>query len=210
MFVLPPNPDVHVSDSETVWNGRFPLERIRFRNRRFDGEMSGPRTWELWRRGRAAAFLPYDPVSETVVLIEQFRLPALAAGMEPVLTELPAGLCDAGETAEVTIRREAVEEIGIAPGRMRHIGDFLLTPGGSDENCALFVGEIVAPAAGPDGIIGTNGLRGEEEDIRARLWPVARAIEAALDGNFPNSVATIALLWMAARRGQLRRDWGFA
>ena len=40
--------------------------------------------------------LPYDPVADTVVLIEQFRLPALAAGLDPVLVELPAGLCDDG------------------------------------------------------------------------------------------------------------------
>lgn len=210
MFVLPPNPDIEVSDSETVWDGRFPLERIGFRNRRFDGAMSGPRVWELWRRGRAAALLPYDPVAETVVLIEQFRLPALAAGLDPVMTELPAGLCDAGETPEATIRREAVEEIGIVPRRLHRIGNFLLTPGGSDENCVVYAGEIVAPAAGPDGLIGIGGLRSEEEDIRARLWPVARAIEAALDGGIANSVAAIALLWMATRRGWLRREWGFA
>ncbi len=36
----------------------------RFRNRRFDGAMSGDRTWELWRRGRAAAVLPYDPLRD--------------------------------------------------------------------------------------------------------------------------------------------------
>lgn len=210
MFVLPSSPDVQVSTSETVWQGRFPLERIQFRNRRFDGTMSGLRTWELWRRGRAAAFLPYDPVSDTIVLIEQFRLPALAAGLNPVMTELPAGLCDAGEAPEVAIRREAVEEIGIAPRRMHHIGDFLLTPGGSDENCALYVGEIVAPPAGPDGLIGIGGLHDEEEDIRATLWPLTRGIEAALDGRIANSVATIALLWMAAKRDWLRRDWGFA
>lgn len=210
MFVLPPCPDVVVSKSETVWSGRFPLERIHFRNRRFDGAMSGPRIWELWRRGRAAAYLPYDPVCGTVLLIEQFRLPALAAGLDPVLTELPAGLCDAGETPEATIRRESVEEIGIAPGRLHHVGDFLLTAGGSDENCALFIGEIAAPVAGADGIVGTGGLHAEEEDIRARLWRLDEATEAALDGRIANSVAAIALLWMAARGGWLRREWGFA
>ena len=210
MYVLPPYPDLIVSDSETVWSGRFPLERIGFRNRRFDGAMSGPRVWELWRRGRAAAFLPYDPLAGTVLLIEQFRLPALAAGIDPVLTELPAGLCDAGETPEVTIRREAIEEIGIAPGRLHHIGDFLLTPGGSDENCALYVGEITAPPADARGLVGLGGLHGEEEDIRARLWPLEAATEAALAGKFANSVAAIALLWMASRAVWLRREWGVA
>ena len=103
---LPAHPDVEVDSEQRVWNGRFPLDVIRFRHRRFDGAISGVKTWEVWRRGRAAALLPYDPVADAVVLIEQFRLPALAAGLDPVLVELPAGLCDDGETPEATARRE--------------------------------------------------------------------------------------------------------
>jgi len=49
---------------------------VKFRHRRFDGTMSGIRTWEVWRRGRASALLPYNPIADAVVLIEQFRFPA--------------------------------------------------------------------------------------------------------------------------------------
>ena len=79
---LPEHPDVLIEADDRVWDGRFPLDRIRFRHRRFDGAFSSPRIWEIWRRGRAAAMLPYDPVADAVVLIEQFRLPALAAGLD--------------------------------------------------------------------------------------------------------------------------------
>ena len=44
--------------------GRFALDVVRFRHRRFDGTMSGTRTWEVLRRGRAAALLPYDPEAD--------------------------------------------------------------------------------------------------------------------------------------------------
>ncbi len=91
---LPPHPDVTIESAQRVWNGRFPLDVVGFRQRQFDGSTSGLRTWELWRRGRAAALLPYDPTADAVVLIEQFRLPALAAGLDPVLVEIPAGLHD--------------------------------------------------------------------------------------------------------------------
>ncbi len=204
---LPAHPDVELGETERVWDGRFPLDRVRFRHRRFDGALSATRTWEVWRRGRAAALLPYDPAQDAVVLIEQFRLPALAAGLDPVLVEVPAGLCDAGETAEVTIRREAEEEIGLTPTRLVRITDVLLTPGGSDELCTLFAGEVAAPPAGPDGIVGHAGHPTEHEDIRVRVWPAARAIEAVLAGRVPNSVAAIALLWLHARREQLRAEW---
>src|ERR1700733_10407142 len=116
---LPAHPDVTVSSDQRVWNGRFPLDVVKFRHRRFDGTLSGEKTWEVWRRGRAAAVLPYDPVADAVVLIEQFRLPALAAGLGPVLVELPAGLCDDGESPEVTARREAGEEMGVEAGDLR-------------------------------------------------------------------------------------------
>ncbi len=207
---LPSHPDVEVIGEERVWNGRFPLDQIRFRHRRFDGAQSGIRTWELWRRGRAAAMLPYDPAKDVVVLIEQFRLPALAAGLDPIMTEVPAGLCDGGEPPEATIRREVLEEMGLRPGRLMKIGDVLLTPGGADELCALFVGEIVAPEADASGICGHAGLLGENEDIRLRLWPAQRAIDAALDGKIANSVAAFALLWFQARRERVRSAWGAA
>lgn len=204
---LPPHPDVTIESSQRAWDGRFPLDVVRFRHRRFDGATSGLRTWELWRRGRAAALLPYDPAADAVVLIEQFRLPALAAGVEPVLVELPAGLVDRPESAEATARREAQEETGLIVGQMESIGEVLLTPGGSDELCALFVGRVKVPATDAAGIAGMAGLAAENEDIRVRVWPAVEAIEAALAGRFSNVVTMVALLWFAARRDWLRQEW---
>src|SRR5918994_644998 len=77
---VPAHPGLTVLEDEVVWDGRFPLQRVRFRYTRFDGAPSSELTWELWRRGSGCAVLPYDPVRDSVALIEQFRLPALAAG----------------------------------------------------------------------------------------------------------------------------------
>jgi ADP-ribose pyrophosphatase len=198
------HPDVLIDGERRVWDGRFPLEEIRFRHRRFDGALSGERVWELWRRGRAAALLPYDPDTDALVLIEQFRLPALAAGIDPVLVELPAGLCDAGETPEQTVRRETEEETGLVPDLVEPISTFLLTPGGSDEYTSLFAGRVVAP---PPGTVLAGGLAAEHEDIRARVWPAEEAIAAVFANRFANSVTVIALLWFAARRDWLRARW---
>jgi ADP-ribose diphosphatase len=204
---LPAHPDLELVSEQRVWNGRFPLDVVRFRHRRFEGPMSAERTWEIWRRGRAAAVLPYDPVSDTVVLIEQFRLPALMARLDPVLVELPAGLCDGGENPEQTARRETLEEVGLTVGALRRIGGFLLTPGGADELCELFVGRVDTPGADSDGIVGHAGALNEHEDIRVRVWPADRAIAAALDGRLSNSVTVIGLLWLAAQRDVLRKEW---
>ncbi len=207
MSMLPSHPDVQIISNEVAWKGRFSVEVVKFRQRRFDGAMSGVRTWELLCRGRAAGVLPYDPVTDQVALIEQFRLPALAAGVEPVMVEIPAGLCDGEEDPAKTAIREAKEEMGLTVDLLEQIGDFVLTPGASDERCAMFAGRIHAPPAGPDGIIGHGGLDAEQEDIRVRLHPATAAIEAAVAGRYANSVTTIALLWLAARREWLRAHW---
>ncbi len=206
-LVIPPSDGCVIDSVETVWNGRFPLQRVVFRNRRFDGKMSGPRTWELWRRGNAAAVLPYDPVTDQVVVIEQFRLPALAAGQDPIMVELAAGLAETGESPETIAQREAQEEMGLAVDRLHRIGTFVLTPGGADEACTLFAARVAVPATGPDGLIGYGGLASEQEDIQVRALPASVAIEAAIEGRYPNSVTTIGLLWLAAKRDWLRREW---
>ncbi|MEJ0046288.1 MAG: NUDIX domain-containing protein [Rhodospirillales bacterium] len=207
---IPARDGVEIASNETVWSGRFPLQIVKFRHRRFDGAMSGLRTWELWRRGAAAAVLPYDPVTDHVVVIEQFRLPALAAGLDPMLVELPAGLADGTEQPEQVVRREALEEMGLAVQRLEFVGKFLLTPGGCDEHCSIFAGQVRLPSLPSDGLVGHGGLASEQEDIRVRAMPAGQAIEAAIAGAYPNSVTTIGLLWLAARRDWLRARWGDA
>jgi ADP-ribose pyrophosphatase len=196
--------DVEILDQSVPFSGRSTLRLVRFRHRRFDGAWSAPLTWELWQRGRAAAMLPYDPVSDCVVMIDQFRLPAHAAGVAGLMREIPAGLCEPGEDPEATMRREIVEEAGLTTRRMHRIGAFILSPGASDESIVIFAGEVTAP---PVGVGGVHGLAAENEDIRVSVVPAAQAIEQALAGALPNSVATIGLLWLAARRQFLRELW---
>ncbi len=204
---LPSRDGVIIEQQRTVWSGRFSVDEVAFRHRRFDGAMSGLRTWELFRRGRAAALLPYDPWTDQVVLIEQFRLPALAAGVDPVMVEIPAGLCDGGEAPETTARREAEEEMGLAADLVLPMLDVVLTAGGSDERCAIMAGRVRAPAVGADGIVGSAELAAEQEDIRVRVLSATEAIENAADGRYANSVTALALLWLGARRDRLRAEW---
>jgi ADP-ribose pyrophosphatase len=204
---IPAHPDVVIDSEQRVWSGRFPLDVVKFRHRRFDGVLSNTRTWELWRRGRASALLPYDPVADALVLIEQFRFPALAAGVDPTLVELPAGLCEDSEDPAETIRREMREEMNLNADRVELIGGFLLTAGGSDEFCHLYVGRVAAPPADARGIAGHGGEISESEDIRVRVWSADEAIKAAFAGHFTNSITVIGLFWLASQRNRLRQEW---
>ena len=199
--------DVVVEATQTVWKRRTQLDVVRFRQRKFNGLMSEPRTWEVWIRGHAVGVLPYDPVTDQLIMIEQFRYPAMLAGVDPVMLEVPGGFMDDGETEQQTAHRELQEEMGLAADRLHRIGRFVLSAGGSDESVTIFAGRMPAPIADADGIAGFAGLASESEDIRIRVLPAAQAIEHALAGTYANSITVMALLWFAARRDWLRQEW---
>lgn len=204
---LPAHPDARIESVETLHQGRSILQRVRFRHRVPGAGWSETLTWELLRRGRAVAVLPYDPDEDAVVLIEQFRLPALAAGVDPWMVEIPAGMLEPGEPEADAARREALEEALIDIGPMERIGSFVLTPGICDETLTVFAGHAVAPPADPQGDAGMGGLPEEHEHIRIRVLPAEEAIALVASGRVENATTAIALLWLAVHRARLRREW---
>lgn len=200
---LPADPRVSIHGVETLWRGHNTFQRVRFSFQGFRGETRGPAAWELLRRGRAVAVIPYDPVRDTVVLIEQFRLPALAAGLGPWLIEVAAGLADGAETDEEVAIRETREETGLAVTALARAGRFMLSPGIADETITVFAGRVDAPV----GESGLAGLADEHEDIRVFTVPADEAFAMASDGRIVNITTALALLWLAAHRDRLRREW---
>lgn len=199
---IPPHPGVVVEDDEVVWGGRFAMQRVRFRHARFNGTQSGPLTWELWRRGQGVLILPYDPRTDQVALIEQFRLPALAAGIPPVMLECPAGLLEEGEEAEASARRELQEETGLAARALDLIGRHMLMQGGCDELIHFYCADVDLSAAG-----GTHGLASEQEETRVVVMPAEAAFAAAADNTIRNAPAAMALFWLQVNHGRLMRLW---
>ena len=110
-------------------------------------------------------------------------------------------------SAEITAYREIQEEMHLATDRLEHVGRFLLTAGGSDELCTLFAGRVRVPAADADGIAGYarhGGGTGGHPRPGLAGRPRHRG---GIGRRGPNSVAAIALLWLAARRDWLRSQW---
>jgi ADP-ribose pyrophosphatase len=200
---IPPHPGLDVLEDEVVWAQRFALQRVRFRYSRFDGTPSGVLTWELWRRGRGVVILPYDPATDRIALIEQFRLPALAAGFAPVMTECPAGLLETGEDPEASGRRELAEETGLAAGAMAPIGRFMLMQGGCDEAIFFYCAQVDLAATRD----ATHGLLTEHEETRVLVVPAAEAFAMVADNRIENAPAAMALLWLQVNRARLRAAW---
>jgi len=201
---IPPYPGLTVLSDEVVWDGRFPLQRIRFRRTRFDGAEGGLLTWELWRRGGAVAILPWDPWTDRVALIEQFRLPALAGGLDPVMAECAAGLLEDGENPEEAARRELAEETALVADRMQPLGRYILSQGGCDEVITLFLARARLPEPGH---AGTHGLASEHEDIRVLVMDAEDAIAMLDDNRIANATGALCLAQFARRRAALLKDW---
>ena len=85
-------------------------------------------------RHRGSVVLIPQPSPDEVILIRQYRY---AIGRW--IWELPAGTLDPGERPLAAARRECAEEIGLAPGRVRKIGEFYPTPGFCDEVMLYYV-----------------------------------------------------------------------
>lgn len=194
--------DVEIIGRETVYRGYFRMDRLTLRHRLFEGGMSETYTRELFERGHAAALLPYDPVRDEVVLIEQFRVGALEAPGSPWLMEVVAGIIEDGEDADAVARRETVEEAGLEVADIELISEYLPSPGGCSESITLFVGRVNAASADR-----FAGLAHENEDIRVHRVATDEALALLAGGRINNAAAIIALQWLALNRGQIRRRW---
>ena len=198
-----PHPDVEILGAETGFARHLKVDVVRFRHRLFAGGWSGERVFDVVRRGAAAGILLYDPDRDSVVLIEQFRVPALYAGRSPWQLEAVAGLIDDGETPEEVARREAREEANLDPiGALLPIQTFLPASGSLDEAVWLFCGRVDASGAS-----GIYGLAEEQEDIRVVVKTIAE-IEAMLDaGQLDSAHTIISLYWLLRHRDRLRKEW---
>ena len=196
--------DVEVLERDQPYTGYLAVADLRVRHRRFDGGWSPPLARTVVAYGDAVTVLPYDPVRDRVLLIEQFRPTPVARGdRNPWCIEVVAGRVDRAEDAADTARREAAEEAGITLGRLAEIGGYYPTPGLDCEHITGFVGEAELAHEG-----GLHGLAGEHEDIRAFVLGFDSAMAAAAEGAVNTGPALISLLWLAANRDRLRADWG--
>ena len=197
--------DVELFGREVVYDGHFRLDRYRLRHRRFAGGMGPVLTREILERGQVAAVLPVDPVRDRVVLIEQFRPGAWAAGRAPWLLECVAGIIEPGETPEALARREALEEAGCVVTDLVPVASFLTSPGATTETVRLFCGRVDSAGVG-----GLPGLAGEGEDIRAGTMPVEDAVALLDEGRIVNAKTIIALQWLARHYPALKQRWSRA
>jgi len=193
--------DIEIISKETLFQGFFRMVKYRFKHKLFEGGWSEAIERELFERGHAAALLPYDPVTDQVVIIEQVRVGALEH-RQPWQLEIVAGIIDRDESAEAVVRREAVEEAGVEIGRIETVTSYYPSAGGCNERLDVYVGEVDSTQAQ-----GIHGLDYEGEDIKVHVMSREQAYQLVKNGTFENGASIIALQWLELNYEQLQAKW---
>ncbi len=193
---------VKVETTEHLLEGWIAVDRLHLRHTRFDGNWTRLLPRMLVRRGEAVVVLPYDPVRDAVVLIEQFRVGAVGGNRPPWLFEAVAGLRDKAGSPEETARRELVEEAGLVGEDLVLVWEGYTTPGFADEYLHGYVARVDSSAVG-----GHHGLDEEDEDIRPFVLPFEEALTWWREGRLRNLPLLATLLALAVERPRLRERW---
>ncbi|MDX1677396.1 NUDIX domain-containing protein [Arsukibacterium sp.] len=194
--------DVEIIDKSTVFQGFFRVERCQLRHKLYGGGWSSPMQREIFERGHAVAVLPYNPQTDELVLVEQFRAGAMIGNRSPWLLEAIAGMIDNNQSSEQTARREALEEAGLELDELWPMLSYFSSPGGCTERVQLYLGRLTRPV-----MAGIYGLTAEHEDIKVRLLTRTTALQLLAAGKIDNAATVIALQWLSLHLTEVRRAW---
>jgi len=192
---------VEIARQTSAYTGYFAVDEVSLKHVQFDGTMSPLLERSYFIAGDAALVLPYDPVRDRVLLVEQMRMGPLGRGdaeiwhLEPV-----AGRVDPGETPSQAALREAREEAGLDIRRLETVAMGYSSPGDSTGYYHIFVGL----ADLPDSAARIGGLETEAENIRSRLVSFDEFMAMAERQAIANTPLALLAYWLAYHRSRLR------
>ena len=178
------------------------MEKYSLQHEKFDGGWTETFHREIFERGSAVAVLPYDPIRDRVVLIEQFRAGGIGTLDTPWMKEIVAGIIEPGESEQEVATRETMEEAGCKILQLEKIAQYYVSPGGTTEQCAIYCGKVDS-----DGVGGIFGLDHEFEDILVEAVSLKQAEAWLKDGTINSATGIIGLQWLLLNRDRLRKDW---
>jgi len=146
-----------------------------------DGRMA---TREVIKHTGGACVLPVDD-ELNCYLVRQFR-----SGAERVLTEVPAGKIEPGESPAECVSREIREETGFTAGKIESLGYIYATPAYCSEKIHLYLAT---------GLSYVGGSPDSGEFLRVEKYPLTELIKMCDSGEIEDA-KTVACIYKASRR----------
>lgn len=154
---------------------------------------------EVEHHGDAAGVLAYDPERRTALLVRQLRAPMLLAGGLTDTLEVAAGMIDSDETPATSVRREAMEEMGLTIRDLEPVVTIMTMPGISTERIHLFLASYRAEDRQGEG----GGIAAEQEDVTVVEMPLAELAALADRGELADAKTMLLLQTLRLRRPEL-------
>jgi ADP-ribose pyrophosphatase len=177
-----------VLEKRRVFQGFQSIDEVKVEFLEADGTPSHTISRLVVDRGDAVGVLVYVRDAGDLVFVRQFRAPMVGHG-EPWLTEIVAGMIDAGESPEAAARREVEEEIGYRAVELQPLAEMYSSPGGMSEKLFLYFAGVSATEK-----VGDGGGVDEHEDVELVSMPVSDAYAALRRGDLRDAKTQIAML----------------
>lgn len=189
--------NVEIRKQTRLFDDFFKVDEVLVSHQRLDGTMSPEERRLIFERGDSVAALLYNPATNSVVMVNQFKVPSLMARrrdnpttMDGWVTEATAGMIDPNETAEEAIIRETLEETGYKIEKPILISKFFPSPGGTSERIFLYFAEVSEAQKVGNG----GGLDGE--DIRVLHMSANELFEQLERRQIEDPKLAIAAYWL--------------
>ncbi len=201
--------DIKIHRKRNMHEGFFQLNEYHISHKLFAGGESKVLIREVFERGDAVVLIPYDPIEDKVLLLEQFRPGAIREDESPWLLEFVAGMFSELEKPEEVAVREAKEEanLTIAINNLLPVMNYFSSPGGMSERIYLFVGRVDLTSNNTNNELVSYGLAEEGEDILTHLMSKDAAMDLLAEGKVSNAATIIGLQWLAMNYHKLQHLW---
>lgn len=181
-----------VKERKTIPFGLFDVDDVILQVVDENGRRHDQRRISL-ERGDTAAVLVHDEIRDEILLVRQFRYPALAnprEGSDGWVLEIPAGIIERNEDADTAAKREVLEELGIMLSRVEHISTFFVSPGGTSERIVLFYASFRNAGESPTETVF------KEERIKIERIPVTDFLQKVITNRIRDAKTLIAGYWL--------------
>ena len=191
---------IQVENIQREYLGFFALNQINLKYSQFNGGISELKNRVILMGSEASLILPYDPVLDKVLLVEQFRIGPFCRGdRAPWVFEPVAGIIEVGETPDEAAKREVFEEAGLEVTQLVKMGSGYPNPGEATSYFYNYIAIVDLSEYSP----GIYGAKNEGEDIRTHVIDFNTVLNWSVSNKLRVLPLNTMVLWLALNKLKL-------